>query len=145
MRLYAHISEYAPPLDDASFELRKIRFTEIALTYPRVKRMAFRFGTTVHGEVFYCGDGLQVLRVVALQPANELYGQLSREKRIFPVRFLPSSPPRVAKDVDVGRPEREPLISIVTVAAERFVILGASFIRDDSGRAQHQRVIPCCS
>ena len=69
-----------------------------------VDRVARRFGAAVHGVVLGRRDGLEVLRIVALQAANEGRAEPTGEEGVLPVGFLAPAPARVAEDVDVGRP-----------------------------------------
>ena len=65
--------------------------------------------------------------IVALHPRNERDAHPARQERVFPVGLLPASPPRIAKDIDVRRPEREAEKHLVLVQPNRLVILGAGF------------------
>src|SRR5881394_2716613 len=105
--------------------MRQVNLAKIALAHHRVERMALGLRSAVNGEVFYRRDGLEVFRVIALQTANELHGKPSREKRILAVGLLPSAPARVAKEIDVRRPERQSLVSLMRPRSEILVVLGA--------------------
>ncbi len=104
--------------------------------------MARGFGSAVHREMLRGGDHLVVLRIVSLQPFDESHGQPPGERRIFAVGFLAASPPGIAKNVDVGRPEGEAVVLRVVILAERLVILRARFGRDRVGDSKHQIGVP---
>ena len=65
---------------NAHLEVRQIALAQIALADDGVERVALRLGAAVHGEMLHRRDGLEVLRIVALQAANELHA------RAVPVR-----------------------------------------------------------
>ena len=72
------MSEYAPPSRMPSLEVRQVGLAQIALAHDGVERVALRLGPAVHGEMLHRRDGLEVLRIVALQAANELHGRACR-------------------------------------------------------------------
>ena len=55
--------------------------------------------------MFGGGDHLEVMRIVALHALDERHRHAAGEERIFAVGLLAAAPARIAKDVDVGRPE----------------------------------------
>src|SRR5262249_19536173 len=123
-------------------ECGKVGFGEVACAGLDVEFVARGLRSAVYGIVFRGGDDLEVIRIVALHPANEGYGEAPGQVRVFAVRFLPTAPARVAEDVDVRRPEGQPLIPAVLVVADRFVVLGARFGGNDVRNPEHQRRIP---
>ena len=86
---------------NAGLEVREVRLAEVTFAHDRIECVALGFGSAVDGEVFHGGDRLEVLRMVALKPADELNRQPACEERIFAEGFLAASPTRVAEDVDV--------------------------------------------
>jgi hypothetical protein len=79
----------------------------------------------VCGEVLAAGGGLQVRGVdraghaVALHAANEDGGVLAGHRRVLTGGLLAPAPSRVSEDVDVWRPEGEPLGLTVVVHRPR--------------------------
>src|ERR1700756_5555913 len=74
--------------------------------------MASGFGTAVNGIVFGRGDDAVILGIVALHAGHKRDGQASAQERILAIGFLAASPARIAKDVDVRRPEIEALENV---------------------------------
>ena len=75
-------------------------------------------------------------------PVTKATRHAAGEERIFAVGFLPAAPARIAKDVDVGRPEGEAEERFVLVVAHGLVVLGAGLGGDGLAHAVHQRRIP---
>src|SRR5690349_1826926 len=97
------------------------------------------FRAAVYGEVLRSRNGLEVVRVVALQAGDEGHAETRREKGILAISLLASTPPRVAEDIDVGRPNGEAPVPVRgTVGAPGSVILGAKFRADGLGDIVHQ-------
>src|SRR6476659_3691607 len=93
---------------------------------------------TVHCEVFGSGDGLEIFWVVALQAGHKRHAHARSEKRIFTVGFLATSPSRIAKNIDVGRPDSESVVpDSGAIRMQIDVILGTKFGADDAGDAMH--------
>src|SRR5580700_8780466 len=92
--------------------------------------MAAYLGSAVHRKVFRSGDHAIVARVVTLQAADNVAGHGRGEEWILPERLLPSPPPRIAKDVDVGRPECQPKVDAVYVFANGLVVFRACLDRN---------------
>src|ERR1700758_4178181 len=95
-----------------------------------VEAMTLRLRAAVHGVVFGSGDSLQIVRIIALQTLDEGNAHAAGEKWIFAVGLLPAAPARIAKYVDVRRPDGEPEVDAVNVVANSLVVLGAGFGRD---------------
>jgi hypothetical protein len=127
---------------NAHLEVGQIALAQVTLAHDGVERVALWLRSAVDGEVFHGRDGLEVLRVVALQPADELDRQLTRQKRIFAVRLLSASPAGIPEDVDVRRPEREALISAEAPVPHVLVMLGARLVGDDGRHAEDEAVVP---
>src|SRR5687768_18514130 len=91
--------------------------------------MALRFRAAVDSIVFDGGNGLQILRIVALQALHEGHSELARQVRVLAPRFLASAPTRVAKDVDVRSPERQTFVSAPFAVANKLVVFCPSLGR----------------
>ena len=76
-------------------------------------------------------------------PVTKATPSLRGEKGIFAVGFLPASPARIAKDVDVGRPEIQAEEDAVVPFPLRLVVLGPSFGGNRLALAVDQVAIPC--
>ncbi len=129
-------------LSNRGFEMRQVGLEQVALADARVEGVAQGFGPAVHRVMFGGGDGLQILRIVALQAVDEVHGHLARQVGILAVGFHAASPPRIAEQVDVGSPEGQALVDIALAAADEFVILGAGLVADRGGHPQGQVRIP---
>ena len=96
--------------------------------------MAVPFRTAVHGEVLGTGVEFVIRAFVglsgfgALQSVHDSRAHLGGKERVFAVSFLAASPPWVAEDVDVGRPEGKPFVLPATVVTSGLVVFGAGFI-----------------
>src|SRR5256884_8034721 len=88
------------------------------------------------------GDGLQVAGIVALEPADELHREPAREVGILAVRLLPASPARVAKQIDVGRPDGQALIALVLALPEVRVMLVEYLVGQNGRQANVETVVP---
>ena len=70
-----------------------------------IREVACGLWSAVYGKVFGRGNCEVVLRVIALQARDIRHAHAPGQERIFPVGLLPAAPSRIAKDVQVGRPE----------------------------------------
>jgi hypothetical protein len=104
--------------------------------------MAQHFRPAVNGIMFRSGYGLEVLGIVALKAAHERHAQAASEIWIFAVGLLPPTPARIAKDIDVWRPERQAEVSRSIVVSDGVVVLGARLSRNHVGNAMYKIVIP---
>src|SRR5207247_3775954 len=77
-------------------------------------------------------DDFQIPGIVALQSLDKFDSEPAREVRIFAVGFLAAPPARIAKDIDVWRPEGETIKPAPIPSPLRLVILGSCLFRDDS-------------
>ena len=121
-----------------------------------VELMAVPLRSAMYGEVLGTGQRLHVLAaayaalrevvggVALLQSAHHGQPHAGSEERILAVGLLSASPARVAEDVDVGRPERKPLIALHLSGASGHHVLGASLVAGDAERAAHQCLVPRC-
>jgi hypothetical protein len=132
-------------LDAGAHELLEggqIGFREILRCGLRVENVALRLRAAVHRKVLRAGRGLEIMRMVALQPAHHGEAELAGQERILAEGFLAAAPARVAKDIDVGRPEREALILAAAAGGDRRVMLGARLVGNDARDPPHQRAVP---
>ncbi len=130
------------PFDDGGPEGGKVGVPKIARRHVDVETVPLRFRPAVHGVVLGRGHGLQVSRIVTLQSPHKGDSQLPGQEGVFTVRFLAASPARIAKDIDVGRPERQSVVDAVIAFALRLVVLGAGFGGNDLGLATHEINVP---
>ena len=96
----------------------------------------------MHREVLGRRHRLQVSRIVALQAAAKGHGQARGEKWALAVGLVPASPARIAKDVDVGGPERESLVQAAVAFARVLVVLGARLVGNRRCHFVQPRDIP---
>src|SRR5690606_32251836 len=89
-----------------------------------------------------CRYGLVVLGVITLDSVNEIYGHVSRKEGAFPIGFHATAPARIAKDVDVRRPEGNALVNPPLVFFDVVVVFGAPLIRDGDCHAAHKASVP---
>ena len=104
-----------------------------------VEGMTLVLRSTVYGIVLCTSMEFVVLAILgALQTANDSQSHHSRKVRVFAVGFLPTSPTRVAEDIDVRCPNGKPLI--LTRASRLFVkrVLGTPLVRGCSKYLLHQ-------
>jgi hypothetical protein len=106
--------------------------------------MAVGLGSAVHGEVLGRRHHFQIARVVALQPFYEGDAHLRCKVRVLAVGLLSAAPARIAKDVDVRRPERQSLVATMLPVPERLVMLRARLVTDDGADLVHQRHVEGC-
>ena len=83
----------------------------------------------MHGEMLGAGSGLEIF-ALALQALYKGYAQPPREIRVLAIGLLAAAPARVAKNVDIGRPERQPLIDVAVAKVRLRIELGARFRGD---------------
>ena len=122
---------FDPSFDDAGLKSGKIRLPQILVRYPGVKFMSQRFGPAVNGEMFGARRRTHI-RAVSLKSANEGDAQPARKKRVLPVCLVPSSPAGISEQIDIRRPESEPLIDVPIVLQRGSIILRPAF--DCDGR-----------
>src|SRR5690349_18271888 len=87
--------------------------------------MPARLGTGVDGEMFDGGNGFRMRGIRPLQALDERGRKRAGEIRILAVCFLPSPPARIAKDIDIGRPDGQSLISAMVFVDADGVVFGA--------------------
>jgi hypothetical protein len=86
----------------------------------------------VDGVVLGRRDGAEVVGIVALDAFHKRDAKPAGEERILSVSLLATSPPWIAKDIDVGRPDGKSVKSIVIAVQNRVVEFGPGFCRHDS-------------
>src|SRR5260370_8947780 len=87
--------------------------------------MARRLRTAVDSKVFWRGHGLQIFRIITLETGHERDADSRSQVRVLAVRFLPASPARIAKDIDVGSPDGQSPIPVRgTITANPRGVLG---------------------
>ena len=106
--------------------------------------MALRFRSAVHGEMLNRRHGLQIIRVVSLQAAHEGDPVASRQKRIFAVGLLSAPPAWITENIDIGRPDGQPRISLGTATffGNGLVVLCACLGGNGVGHALDEFGIP---
>jgi len=132
-------------VDDGGAEGGGVGVVEIVERNGDVHTMTENVGAAVNGEVFGSGDGFEVARVVALEAGDEGYTEAAGEEGIFTVGFLAASPARIAKDVDVGRPEGEAVVAAGIVVGDGVVKFGAGFGGNGVGYAVEEVGVPSSS
>src|ERR1019366_7712000 len=99
-----------------------------------VEAMADWLRAAMHGKMFWGGNCFQITRIISLQSGHECHADARSEEGIFAIGFLASAPARIAKDIYVGRPERESEVARCIVVSKRVIIFGArlggNYIRD---------------
>ena len=96
----------------------------------------------MHRKMLGGGDDFQVMRIVALHALDESHCHAGGKERVLAVSLLAAAPARIAKDVDVGRPEGEAAVALMILVAESLVVLGARFGGNSIGDAVHQGGVP---
>ena len=87
-------------------------------------------------------DDLGMLQVRALQAAHEGDADAAGEERVLTIGLLAPAPARIAEDVDVGRPDGQPLVQ-AAIGVERLAVeLRARLDRDDIADLLDQRGVP---
>ena len=135
--------ESACALGDGGAEGGQVGVPEIVRAWIDVGLMAGGFGPAVHGVVLGRGDGAEVVRIVALDAFNKGGAQARGEERVFAVGFLAAAPARIAKDVDVGRPDGQAVVAVVIAMADGVVVFRARFGGDNLADGVDERCIPC--
>ena len=138
--------------DDGGAECGQVGIDEVPLVDARVEAVSCRLRSAVHGVVLRRRHHLQVVRVGSLHPRHERHAHAGREIRILAVGLLAASPARVAEDVDVGRPVRQPGGAAGQRRQRvrprwrrtrlRVVVLGAGLGGDRVGHLPQQRRVP---
>ena len=120
----------------------QVGLPEIALVDLRLEAVAVGLGAAVDGVMLGRGHHFEVLGVVALQTADEGHPHAAGEIGILAVSLHTPSPARVAEQVDVGRPEGQPLIEAAPPLPGELVVLGPGFVGDRRGHPSHKIAVP---
>src|SRR5580704_16332518 len=75
--------------------------------------------------MFRGGDDAKIIWIIALKTGNERYSHSSREKGVLTISFLAAAPSRIAKNVDIGRPEIQSFHDVSPAGADRLVVFGS--------------------
>ncbi len=121
---------------------RQIGFFHVVARGVNIHRMTRGFRAAVNGEVLRRGDRFEIVRIVALQTSDKRHAETRREIRVFAVGFLAASPARIAKDVDVRRPDGEAAVPVRrTVRMNICGIFGAKLRADHVSDIVHKRLV----
>ena len=83
----------------------------------------------MHGKMLGAGVGFQIGCILrSLQAADHRHPHPARQIGVFPIGFHPASPARVAEDVDVRCPERQPLVPAGFTVGQRHAMLHARLV-----------------
>jgi hypothetical protein len=101
----------------------------------------------MHRKVLQCRVDSSAVFVISLKPLDISRSGESGQIRVFAVGLMPSSPPRVAEDIDVRRPEGKPLIDAGSAESAVAVVFGSRFFRNrfadaENGRGSNVAAIP---
>ena len=129
-------------LGDELLKRGQVRLPEVLLADHGVEFVALVLRTGVHGEVLGAGRGLHVaLFVLLLKRFDELRAELAGQIGILAIRLVAAAPARIAKDVDIGRPEGQALVDVAVAARGLRVVLCAPLGGDDLAHAADQRAV----
>ena len=99
----------------------------------------------MHRKMFRRRKGLHVF-AVALQPGDVRCSHLRGKKWVLAVGFLPTSPARITKNIDIRRPDRQTVIPVaVSFFADPRVVFHPKLRRDHIGFFLQQVGIESCS
>ena len=105
----------------------------------------------VHGIVLGRGNHLQIVRIVALHSGHKCNAHAAGEIRVLTIGLLSPAPARIAKDVDVRRPVRQPRRAARCGPRRHFlnrrlalglVVFSPRFGRDRVPHSMHQVSVP---
>jgi hypothetical protein len=98
--------------------------------------------SAVHGIMFRRGGDLDIIWIIPLQSLDEGHPQAARQIRVLAVGFLAPAPARIAKDVDVEAPKRQPFLLSVIPVSESFMVFGPGFRGNHICDFAHQFRVP---
>ena len=85
-------------------------------------------------------DSAIIFRIIALHAGHKGNTHLPRQERVFAVGLLAATPARIAEDIDIRRPEIEPLEKqVCAFFAHRLFMLDATLDADDPGHLVNGR------
>ncbi len=128
-------------LGNGGAERGQVRVLHIVLRYLYIDRVPRRLRPAVHRKMLRRRDDPEILRIIPLQSRYECHPHASGKKWILSVRFLAAAPARIAEDVDIRRPEVQPLHNVPPSCFHGLVMLGAGFRSDDDRHLVDQRVV----
>ena len=114
-------------IDDQLAESGQVGVLEIVRGDRDIEGMALGLRPVMHGEVLGRGDDLEVPGVGTLQTGDKSCSYAAGEEGIFPIGLLPAAPARIAKNIDVRRPQREAVEDRSIALALRLVVFGSRF------------------
>src|SRR6266516_1649119 len=84
------------------------------------------------------------MRIISLHTLYKSNTHARSKEWIFTIGFLASSPSRIAKNIDVGRPESQPHVLQPAVVLCCQIIFCPGFCRNRGGSFLKQTVVECC-
>src|ERR1039458_5303017 len=120
----------------------QVGFFKVARGGVNVEAVTHGFRAAVHGKVFAGGHCAEMIKIAALNTGDKGYAELAGKEGIFAVGLLAAAPARIAKDVDVGRPEGESVEDAVIALALSFVVLASGLGGDDVSHGVDDRWVP---
>ena len=96
---------------DQGFEGREVSIIQVTFAAPGVEAMPVGLGAAVDGIMLGCCNDFEIAGIISLQSFHKSNSDTAGEERIFPIGFLPASPAGIPENVDVWRPERQPLVN----------------------------------
>ena len=127
------------------FKSRQIGCPQITFRHSGVVFVAIPFRTAVNGVMLSAGVRFEIFRVVALQAFDHCHAHATSEIRVFAIGFHATTPARVAEDVNVWRPERQPLVAMIFLVRLIAVILCASLVAHHRKSFEQRLVVESCS
>ena len=115
-------------LGNSHAKRRQVSFFKVARRGFHIDRMPRRLRPRMHREMFTGRYRAQVIHIRPLHSLNERAAQPPGQERIFSISLLPAPPPRITKNIDVGRPESQPKKDAVIPFALRLVVFSPRFI-----------------
>ena len=89
--------------------------SQILFIYSCVKAVALILRTTMYRKMFGTCCRLQIILIVSLQSHNIAYTKSACQIGIFSKCLMPSSPSRIAENIDIWRPESQSFVNILVV------------------------------
>src|SRR5215467_5135234 len=132
-------------IDQRRSERRKIRIFQVVSRDRHIDFVPRSFGSAVDSKMFGRRYSFEILRIISLQASDECQSHAGCQIRIFAVGLLSATPSGIAKNVDVGRPYRQPLVpSGRTVRLLVGVVLGSELRADGVGITKNQFIVERC-
>ena len=128
---------------DGGTERWKVSIQLIVLADFHVGGVARGLRPAVDGVVLGRRNGTIVFRIIALHSGDIGHTEARTQERVLAVSFLPASPSRIAKDVDVRCPEVQTLLGTAVAGALKLCALDARFNTDGNGHAMDGVCVKC--